>query len=496
MIRFSCIFMLVSSIAHAGCTVYFNSRALDKPLNDPLYYLLSNSISCPGSLQELKQEMKRNGLKEQISMVANRGRHNPEQGSFSFFESIYGTLLSGKRVEKGSFFLGHFTQLKENQIILDQQPEPGKLLIEAIAWDNQQALYHFYELRGMEHGLTRWFFRGDSMDAYKDNTWLNRKKPDNERQFGNRMRCSACHNSGGPIIKEVASPHNDWWTTKRPLILKPNKPDAEVQDLLDEIVDTGIFSKDVEKGMEQIVKSKKMIRFIKNLSLQEQLRPLFCTNEINLESSSVFSESEVKIPSAFWINPLLGEINLSISSQQYNQLLDDFNMQFPENGLRDADHRWHVPVKGRADIIAIEQLINQNLISQHFAKAVLMVDFSHPLFSAERCDLLKLLPNSINENWLAGFIHLLQKQGTKNNAARLLADYLTDEDGAENKMKREMHLYKQRLIQQLSTYSGLRLAYRQLIHLRKAVYTNEISQNPAGQILEPGFRVIFPESQL
>lgn len=37
--------------------------------------------------------------------------------------------------------------------------------------------------------------------------------------------------------------------------------------------------------------------------------------------------------------------------------------------------------------------------------------------------------------------------------------------------------------------------YRLLVQRRMEVRTSEISLNPLGQILEPGFRVIFPENE-
>ncbi|WP_241480379.1 hypothetical protein [Legionella norrlandica] len=187
--------LFISSIAHATCTVYFNKQPLNKKLSDPLYYLLSHSEICPQSIQELRNTMRFNGLEEVIGMVANRGRNNPKEGSFSFFESVHGRLPNNQFIDRGAFFLGYFTGLQGNEIILDQEPVENKLLIEAISWDSQKELYNFYELRGAENRGVRWFYRGNSKDAYKDNTWLYRISPEGENHFGNRMRCSACHNS-------------------------------------------------------------------------------------------------------------------------------------------------------------------------------------------------------------------------------------------------------------------------------------------------------------
>lgn len=44
----------------------------------------------------------------------------------------------------------------------------------------------------------------------------------------------------------------------------------------------------------------------------------------------------------------------------------------------------------------------------------------------------------------------------------------------------------------LNTVGGRAKIFKKLIEARVAVYNAEISKNPRGQILEPGFRVIFP----
>jgi hypothetical protein len=490
--RWYALLVFISSIVQADCVVYWNTKPLERTMQDPLFLMLSEVSTCPGSIQELRTLFKNQGINEQISMVANRGRNNPEEGSFSFFESVYGQSSQTISINKGDLFLGYFTGLKGNTIILDQQPEAHKLLIEVIAWDSQKELYNFYELRGMDSRETRWFYRGDSADAYKDNTWLYRDNPADVPHFGNRMRCSACHNSGGPILKELSKPHNDWWTVSRPLLLEPNQPDEEVQAILQQVIDADVLADDVNTGSLKLEASSQVAQIQKELSLQEQLRPLFCTTEINLESNLNLSEHTNSIPSSFWINPLLGDINVAVAPADYLQLLQDFDMHFPETTFRDADHGWLTPVKGLSDIRAIRNLINNKQITSDFAKAVLMIDFIHPVFSSQRCELLKLLPERANEEWEIQFLTHLQLNSAHFESASLLADYLSIEENNKVLMDK-IEQYKHYLEQVMNSSAGLRMSYQYLIELRKSVVLSELSQNPLGQILEPGFRVIFPE---
>ncbi|WP_241480378.1 hypothetical protein [Legionella norrlandica] len=299
-----------------------------------------------------------------------------------------------------------------------------------------------------------------------------------------------------PILKEMILPHNDWWANNRLLILTPNRPNQDVSDLLEQVKDASFFANEVKKGMKRLSESQKMIKFQGKLSLQEQLRPLFCTTEINLESSSDSGEMNVSIPSSFWLNPLLGNIDLTVSDEEYNQLLEEFNMHFPETSLRDADHAWLTPVKGKADLDAIRQLIQHHIISKQFAQAVLMIDFINPVFSTERCELLTLIPKTAEANdkgWVKQFIVNLRQNEESARGARQLADFLSEKPLDSKKLREQIKIYQYFLRQSISTKLGLKKYFLRLIELRKSVLSSEISQNPLGQILEPGFRVIFPE---
>ena len=478
----------------AKCLIYYHEKPLSKDKSDAVSTLLTKEKFCPKSIQHFKHLLLNNGLQVKTSMVANRGRNNPKLGSFSFFESIKGTMPSGFTVRTGEFFLGYFTTVDNNLIKLDQRPQNNKLLIELIAWDKNLKLFNFYELRGLNNSKTRWYYRGNSKDALLDNKYLYRRPPSKKKNFGARMRCSACHNSGGPIMKELKSPHNDWWSSSRRLPLFPNLPDEDTNSLLKYLVEANSFANDVQLGINKINKSNAYNKIKKSLSLQEQLRPLFCTTEINIESSKSQGKMEpIRIPSGFWLNPLLGQLKISLSPQKYEDLLIKNQMKFPETSLFDADHRWLTPVKGINNINSIKQLIKSKMITKHFAESVLMIYFKHPVFSNDRCELLKLIPSHASNRWRNAFISHLYLEQAQFKAALVLAKYL-------NQKKLYNHHYFMKLVAnykeaiKVSTLSekGSLDSFDKLIKTRQEVIDNELSKNPLGQILEPGFRVIFP----
>ncbi len=64
------------------------------------------------------------------------------------------------------------------------------------------------------------------------------------------------------------------------------------------------------------------------------------------------------------------------------------------------------------------------------------------------------------------------------------------------KPERTAHYHSNRAAKFIAacTPDKLDALYGQLVQRREAVLTSQISKNPKGQILEPGFRVIFPET--
>lgn len=484
-IIFACIFSAQAS--YAGCQILSSNNEPAEHQNDPINQILVNSRNCPVDVLMFRQVLKQSGLKLQPTMVANRGFHNPTQGSFSIFEIISGKMKNGFSVKKGDFFFGHFTTVDDkNQLILDQDPSSGSLMIEALAWDTVKDLYNFYELRG--NGVQgQWFYRGNSADIYADNQSLYLQKDAAHPKFGSRLRCSACHNSGGPIMKELQEPHNDWWTKKRELDFAGRKPDFALMQIMEDLVAPERLANSVKVGMRQLLGTAHQ----KSLLLQEQLRPLFCTTEINLESDKVSNTNHtenVVIPSGFIVDTYLYKPtnDIVILRENYNYALKVLHSKFPETSEIDADHAWLTPVKSFADHEMIQRLISDGIINKQFAMAVLSVDALNPIFSKKRCGLLRYVPEVYTPDWQLIFSNNLNNANSEN--AKQLLENLKDTH-LQIKTKKIMQQCQTRLQEKSNVVDFVRL----LAQRRKEVKDAEISKNPRGQILEPGFRVIFPD---
>lgn len=447
---------------------------------DLLKNLIENAKDCPASVAHLKGLIQEDSLRRIPALVANRGRNNPKLGSFSIFESVEGFSKGlQKDILPEHFYFGHFTDLVDGQVVLDQKPSPRKLLVEVMAYDFKKGIYNFYELVGTQSG-TGWFYRGDSRDALLDNQSLKLKdKP----EFGQRMRCSGCHASGGPIMKEITFPYNDWWRESRKLIFGKNALSTELESYMTTFIDAREFSTNVRKGMNLLSKSS-----LSPGSMKEKLRPLFCSTEINLYSDEKsFSETDhlVSVPSEIFVDPLFVKgKKLKLSKAFYLSALRKLGSQFPETSLIDADHAYLAPGRSVSNTLEVKKLMGKGIVDEEFVLDVLSVDFKRPLFSSERCDLLKLVPE--NPDWKKGFLANLQRK----KLSALLRTFTVPNKDEHRKIALQ---YLEEKEKSWESEEAVVREVKGLGALRDSVFKDEISMNPKGQILEPGFRVIFPK---
>ncbi|WP_165482063.1 hypothetical protein [Legionella beliardensis] len=469
-----------------------SNKAEAPATNDALRLIVSQSPVCPTDVFAFRALLKNHHLLLKTSLVANRGFHNPSQGSFSLFEWVTGQAKGFPTIEPGEFFFGHFTDVDEqNRLIANQYPEKNALMIEAFAWDYKKNVFNFYELRG-DGEKGQWFYRGDSLDIFADNSMLHRQL---HPTFGDRLRCSGCHGQGGPIMKELFSPHNDWWTTKRPLDFGGRKPDESLSLILTDLVSAEELASAVQHGLKKLNQHQAY----QSSSLQEQLRPLFCPVEVNFvadESANDEYQANISIPSDFFIDSRLlpHKRVITISRTDYQAVLVYAESRFPETSLLDADHAWLAPVKALSDQMVIDSLIKRGVISDKFVADVLAVDMANPVFSSKRCELLSYLPLQSSPHWLDTFIYNL-KQSPSLAAKDLLAN-LTDPTHTKDFYQQKAEQFLQQCQEKLTKLSHVEKMYALLAQRRLEIQASEISANPRGQILEPGFRVIFPSNNL
>ncbi len=493
----TCSLLTITNQAEAKCNIkdIFKSHKLG--LHDPLFIVLNSLEECPKNVLEFKAILKDLNTEIIPTMVSNRGFHNSNSGSLSIFEMVKGNI-NGIEINSEDFYFGHFTGLnKTGDLFLLQ--EPRGLMIELEVWDPKKQVYNFYELIG-DSSEAHWFYRGDSFDILDDVKNLHLQKDPSKPVFGKKLRCSGCHTSGSPIMKELEGPHNAWWTQERIIPLEGLKPDENVSKILSQLVDANELSSNVKKSIRKLEASAPMQKFkSEKLTLQELLRPLFATVEINFESDKIPLSSPanfVEIPSTYWLDPRLGSLTTHISKESYIESLIKSGQFFPESGQIDSDHAWLAPVKSFSDIQAIETLLKSNFLDENFVFSVLAVDWKKPIFSDKRRSLLTLIPLKQTKSWREEFLKNIEEAAKSNNnllQKNAAEEFLTYYRMSIEEIKLSIQKELKRKSRKLMARNGVTKELIRLKSKRLAIATSEISKNPLGQILEPGFRVIFPE---
>jgi hypothetical protein len=418
--------------------------------------------------------------------------HNPNPGAFFLFEIVSGQLAGlNLSIERGDLLFGHFLSRSESRLVLNT----SDLLVEVIAWDPAKQLFNFYEL--VEDGgpqRASWFYRGDSRLILEDIQFLHRQRTAGQRPFREQLRCSGCHVNGGLLQKELASPYNDWWMKSRPLPLGSLTPDSTVAKILPGLVDADELAKLVQVTSRRLAASPAYRQALQSHTMQEQLRPLFCPLELNIESDhDPFDERKpaVQIPAGFFADPRLGASSIAIPRKNYEQALQQLQSGMRRlPGRADADHAWLAPVKANSDIVMAEALVEMGVVDHEFVADVLAVDFTNPLFSASRCGLLTQVPADGGPDFLPRFQAALK--ASSEPTARVLLENLTDPKRDANFYHQQVRGYLDACQKRASEPEAAIEWFSVLVQRRAEVDHLELSQHQRGHILESPGREVFP----
>jgi hypothetical protein len=460
-----------------------------QPNQDALAMVLKAQARCPLTTPDFLNLIEGAGAKLDTTMVNFRGFHNPDRGDFFLFQIVSGKLASvDVPVERGELLFGHFLEKDRSQLVLVD----GGLLVEAIAWDPTKKLFNFYELTEDTQGPS-WFYRGDSRLILDDIEFLHRGNA-GQKPFKEQLRCSGCHVNGGLLQKELAEPHNDWFMKSHNKLGKLT-PDAAVTKIFKGLIDADELTKVVRGASRRLAASPEYRKALQSRTMQEQLRPLFCAVEINLESDRPpFDEQKptVQIPAGFFVDPRLGESSIAIPRENYEQALLQLKSHLlPKRPVpTDADHAWLTPVKADSDMVMTEVLVDMGIIDNEFVADVLAVDFTNPLFSASRCQLLREVPPEGGADFRMRFEANLKASPA--SAAKELLDNLTDPTRDAKFHRLQVAEYLDACQKRAPKREAAIEWFRLLVQRRAEVDQQELSMHAQGSILESPDRVVFP----
>ena len=255
---------------------------------------------------------------------------------------------------------------------------------EIIAWDKEAGVHNYYTLEGGE-----WAFHGNSQDLARQ-----------EGSHDGQTRCAQCHTGGGLIMKELDTPWVHW---------EGHHDTPGARELVQNNPDLG--SKSSGSAMEGLTKSSlrrwNESRVQLNLAdrdLNALLKPLFCTTEVNLDNAADFEGTDVSsMRIDFFVDPIwksFGSVGNNLSDAYEAEIeaigqgvfAGEDQLVRGEDPVIDTIFKLVFVERAFADKDYGDKLVAAGIIDAPFVKDVLAIDFTRPIWSAQRCEILAFAP--------------------------------------------------------------------------------------------------------
>ncbi len=399
-------------------------------------------------------------------------------------------------------------------------PLPG--FLEAMGWDESQGQFNYYKLdQGRGETAPTWKFRGSSAGA------------DLLSSSARQGTCMECHINGGPVMKELLLPWNNWHSFSAevtylsggknswPIAQGQNSPFRNLQGA-ETLEGSDIFptiSRFNDRRIQALLSADgKTITDALRL-----LKPLFVTTEFNIISSDTLSglhpfgqssgatAQTVSIPSSTFLNANLISSTLglfdaqnfsgfaSLTGREYDDLVRRSDTQF--NGQKPADTHfaWFAPEPSFIDTDFVSQLVQRDLVPAKFVAAVLALDLETPVLSPVRAKLWssKVIPSQFkvgeNSDLIPQVIKNLERLNPAANTAEALFLAVLRSPDPVATLQNRINQYVSREQKALGASGAvrtneLRRLYRRLLDQRQAVLANANFKH----LDETGGKLLFP----
>lgn len=375
-----------------------DAEEIDRELRDPLAKLVLTDAVLPSTIHELL-----------AALDAHNDTPDGLPGQEVYLVSESGQILvndQSRGLRRRERAVITRTRGQDAIVMIAPSTRGGGGLLEAIGWDANKQAFNYYERQGKR----TWIWKGDSTHAFTQ---------------GRGQGYFKCHMNGAPIMKELRVPWANWHTQ-----------DAAIQN--EAIPEGSPLKHDPLFYPENLTKAEQLENHIKawvtktnaghlkrlldnRIDARTALRPLFETTTANLVYStepSVGSGAIVPIPLSFFVNAqgfddaarlevsvpeVFGNCDPwcqpAVARSAYEAALDTF--RFALNGAPnfirqpgDTHFAFAIPEVAYEDNDRIKQLVRHGVISRRFAACGLAVDFSNPVYSTQRKQLLRCVPTS------------------------------------------------------------------------------------------------------
>jgi len=406
--------------------------------NDPIATILLTTAGCPQTVSEITTKLRKNDTQG----CADKGPGKAAEGVSTYFVSEEAATSGSAQGAYRTVSVRKCAGRPEQGLFISALASPKggvqEDFAELIGQDPNTKEFHFYTMtREGKDAVPSWTSFGSSSDMIdkgytcRDGGCVAKAEP--------QLRCAGCHAGGGLVMKETKDPNVFWHGRNDEFPKGPVLPGAE--DLATRFpavygdVDAapGLQGSTTDGNTEWVARRAD---FLKAKGAQELLRPLFCTVEVNLETSPESAARFASFGSAVLVDPSLAEATLSgFSAKAYTGLLSG----------RDAPSAMISPVRSSQDLLYQGALVKKGLIDEDLLLDILNIDFTRPIFSPSRCALLDSVPSTLRGDAItpnAIRSALVKQLGSSQtaDAKQLLLNLQTPGDAAAHKQEARQFL--------------------------------------------------------
>jgi hypothetical protein len=352
---------------------FLPSRLANDPFVGNLY--MDDADGCPTTMEAMMEVLKRNddsgcqggdeGLKTRV--ISETAKLLGQDDS-TFYRSVTSRQCGG-RDEFGLLFSNAGLDPESSDL-------PGG--IEVIAFDEVSGVFNYY--KEVDNEIQ---FFGSSHDYVLEGP--------GGPGLTDVRGCANCHTGGGLIMKELEAPWLHWeaGSTRSPGV---DDIIAERKEVFGDRADGINLEGVVKAGNRAWTKTRAQILNDGDLaSLALTLQPLFCPTEVNLRTGS-----QTRLSSDFILDPRLNSLSgsrtVSFSGSQYRNILEAIGSFVPGTDETDTVEPFTFLERSQADQDYIAELIRLGIVDKEFVEDALMLDFTRPLLSDDRCSVVDFAP--------------------------------------------------------------------------------------------------------
>jgi hypothetical protein len=379
-----------SAITATNCRIFNNQTSKEMTpdelgkLNDPIANKILAGGTCPGSYTQALAKLKTTDNTD--CKDPNGGKQ--DQGLGSFFVSETAEFAASDTAASKDGFRTVVTKTCEGR-------NPDEMLfsgfanidgvsdtsVEMIGKDATTGVYNFYEVLPDN----QWVFYGTSADfigsGYDCGTsGFCKSRNSKKASSPSGKSCASCHISGGLVMKELDSPWLHWTAGHQ------KGSEAVAKKFPDKL---GNQNAGAQLEFEVVrssfaTYSERRVDILAGKGVQELVRPLFCTMDVNLHSG--FDSRLMLDPSITAATFILGLADYPALKKAVRQHI----VGAPAN-VDDTENGFTYPTTSGIEGAYTRALQNAKLVDAEFVQDVLNVDFTRPIFSGQRCALVDVV---------------------------------------------------------------------------------------------------------